>query len=53
MAYYLDLFSPETHERFSASDRSVSGFRVRQRNAAAKLRPGDKLVCYLTRCRAG
>lgn len=49
MAYYLDLFSPETHERFSASDRSVSGFRVRQRNAAAKLKPGDKLVCYLTR----
>jgi hypothetical protein len=49
MAYYLDLFSPETHARFSESDRSVSGFRIRQRHAAAKIKPGDKLVCYLTR----
>jgi predicted RNA-binding protein len=31
------------------SDRSVSGFREHQRNAAAKVAPGDKLVCYLTR----
>jgi hypothetical protein len=49
MAYYLDLFSPETYEAFSRSDRSVSGFRKRQRNAAARIRPGDKLVCYMTK----
>ncbi len=49
MAYFLDLFSPETHERFSASDRSVSGFRERHRSMAAKVQPGDLLVCYLTR----
>jgi hypothetical protein len=36
MAYFLDLFSPETYEAFSRSDRSVSGFRVRQRNLAEK-----------------
>lgn len=49
MAYYLDLFSPDTHARFSTSDRTVSGFRVRQRNMAARVKPGDKLLCYLTR----
>lgn len=49
MAHFLDLFSPETYERFSSSDRSVSGFRIRQRSLAAKVKPGDLMVCYLTR----
>jgi len=49
MAYYLDLFSPETYEAFSQSDRSVSGFRVRQRNVAQRISAGDKLVCYMTK----
>lgn len=49
MKYYLDLFSPETYEAFSNSDRTTSGFRVRQRNAASKLKPGDRLVCYMTK----
>lgn len=49
MTYFLDLFSPETQDRFSASDRSVSGFRIRHRAMAARVRPGDVLVCYLTR----
>lgn len=49
MAYYLDLFSPETYESFSKSGRSVSGFRDRQQNAASKLRQGDKLLCYMTK----
>jgi len=49
MAYYLDLFSPETYETFSRSDQSISGFRVRQRNAAARVKPGDKLLCYMTK----
>jgi hypothetical protein len=49
MAYYLDLFSPETYDRFSRSDRSVSGFRERHRNAASRVKPGDILVCYMTR----
>jgi hypothetical protein len=48
MSYYLDLFSPETLAAFSASDRSVSGFRVRHRKAASRVSPGDILVCYLT-----
>jgi len=33
MAYYLDLFSPETYKAFSESPRDISGFRPRQRNA--------------------
>lgn len=49
MSYYLNLFSPETYARFSDSDRTVSGFRERQRNAAEKIQPGDVLLCYLTR----
>lgn len=49
MAYYLDLFSPETYEAFKGSDQTVSGFRSRQQNAANRLKTGDKLVCYLTK----
>lgn len=49
MKYYLDLFSPETYEAFGRSDRTVSGFRVRQRNAASRIEPGDKLLCYMTK----
>jgi hypothetical protein len=49
MAYFLDLFSPETYEAFERSDRTVSGFRQRQYNAASRIQPGDKLVCYMTK----
>lgn len=49
MSFYLDLFSPETYEAFSRSDRRVSGFRSRQRAAATRIKPGDKLVCYMTK----
>lgn len=49
MAYFIDLFSPETYEVFSQSSRNVSGFRLRQRNRAERVNPGDIFVCYLTR----
>jgi len=49
MKYVLNVFSPETHPRFSASDRTIAGFRVRHRQAAERLAPGDVIVCYLTR----
>src|SRR5438552_1099683 len=49
MAYFTDLFSPETYEAFSRSDRSISGFRIRQQNVAKRIKPGDKLVCYMTK----
>jgi hypothetical protein len=49
MAYYIDLFSPETYEAFSRSPRDISGFRPRHKNTADKIKPGDIFVCYLTR----
>lgn len=49
MAYYTDLFSPETYNAFTSSDRSISGFRMRQQNIATTVKPGDKLICYMTK----
>ncbi len=49
MAYYLDLFSPLTYEAFLASSKHVSGFRLNQKNAANRVKPGDFFVCYLTK----
>ncbi|WP_287157831.1 EVE domain-containing protein [Chloroflexus sp.] len=49
MAYYLDLFSPETYEAFTNSNRDISGFRLRQKNAASRIAVGDKLICYMTK----
>ena len=49
MAYYTDLFSPETYEAFARSSRDVSGFRNRQLTSAKKISPGDKFVCYMTK----
>lgn len=49
MAYFLDLFSPETYEAFKRSSRDVSGFRIRQQSAASRIKIGDKLICYMTK----
>jgi hypothetical protein len=49
MSFYLDLFSPETFEAFGRSDRTVSGFRVRQRTAAGRVKVGDRFLCYITK----
>jgi len=49
MSYYLDIFSPDTYETFTKSDQTVSGFHVRQAASAKKVKPGDKLICYLTK----
>ncbi len=49
MAYYIDLFSPDTYETFKNSDRTISGFRERQRGVASDIQPGDKLICYVTK----
>lgn len=49
MTYYVNLFSPATYEAFSRSGRSVSGFRETQRSQTDRVKPGDVLVCYLTK----
>jgi predicted RNA-binding protein len=49
MAYFTNLFSPDTYEAFSKSNRDKTGFPRRQLNTAGKVKPGDKLLCYMTR----
>jgi hypothetical protein len=49
MAYFIDLFSPETYAAFSRSPRDISGFRSRHKGMAERIKPGDTFVCYLTR----
>lgn len=49
MAYFIDLFSPETYEAFKAASREVSGFRLRQKPVAERIKAADILVCYMTR----
>jgi hypothetical protein len=49
MHYYTDLFSPETYKAFSQSSREISGFRVTQKGMSARIRPGDRFLCYVTR----
>lgn len=49
MAYFLDLFSPETWESFRKHGSGISGFRERQLARANRIKPGDILLCYLVR----
>ena len=49
MAYFTNLFSPETYEAFSDSEQDISGFRLRQQNMAKRVNVGDKLICYMTK----
>ena len=49
MTYFTDLFSPETYEAFSRSDRTVSGFRIRQKAWAERIQVGDRFICYMTK----
>jgi len=48
MNYWLDLFTGTTWRQFLEAGGTVSGFRQRQRKLAARLQPGDILLCYLT-----
>jgi hypothetical protein len=49
MAYFIDLFSPETYEAFKQSSRDISGFRLRHKRMAERIASGDILICYMTR----
>lgn len=49
MAYYIDLFSPETYETFTKSNREISGFRVRQEKKATEIKVGDRFICYMVK----
>jgi hypothetical protein len=48
MAFYLDLFTPETWDAFRRHGGQVSGFRERhERLARERIKAGDFLLCYL------
>ncbi len=49
VAFYLDLFTPETWQGFRANGAGISGFREKQRKSAERIRPGDVFLCYLVR----
>ncbi len=49
MAFYTNLFSPDTYETFSRSDRSVSGFSKHQHAWARRIQKGDRFICYMTK----
>ena len=49
MNFWTDLFTPETYEAFSNSDRTISGFRETQRGFADRVQIGDKFICYMVR----
>ena len=50
MAYFLDLFTPETWQAFRETGATVTGFRERHlRLASDRVKEGDIFLCYLTR----
>ena len=50
MAYFLDLFTPETWLAFRDIGATVTGFRERHRRLASeRVSEGDFFLCYLTR----
>ena len=50
MAYFLDLFTPETWQAFRETGATVTGFRERHlRLASERVKEGDIFLCYLTR----
>ncbi|HEY4759088.1 MAG TPA: hypothetical protein VIH42_00770 [Thermoguttaceae bacterium] len=48
MNYWLDLFTGITWEEFQKAGANITGFREHNKKRAAKIRPGDIFLCYLT-----
>jgi hypothetical protein len=48
MSYWLDLFTGTTWREFREAGAKISGFSVRRRNVADRVKSGDILLCYLT-----
>ncbi len=50
MAYFLDLFTPQTWLTFREAGATVTGYRERHRRLAmGRVSQGDIFLCYLTR----
>jgi hypothetical protein len=48
MDYWLDLFTGTTWDEFKLAGANISGFRKRMGAHAAKVKPDDIFLCYLT-----
>lgn len=46
--YWLDLFTGTTWKEFLEAGAEVSGFRESRWTTVRKIKPGDRLICYLT-----
>lgn len=46
--YWLDLFTGTSWNEFLAAGGDVSGFRSNRWTSVQKVKPGDRLLCYLT-----
>jgi hypothetical protein len=49
MVFFTNLFSPDTYETFTRSDRGVSGFSKHQLPWARRVQTGDRFICYMTK----
>ena len=49
MAAYLDLFTSETWQAFTAEQGEVTGFGASQRRTATEIGVGDRFLCYLVK----
>jgi hypothetical protein len=47
--YWLDLFTPETWEEAKNNNFKLSGFRENRWHLTQQIKPGDFLVCYITK----
>jgi hypothetical protein len=47
--YWLDLFTPETWDEFLDHGGDVTGFSQKRWTTVQKIKPGDYMLCYLTR----
>ena len=47
--YWIDLFTIETWKEFLDHGGDVSGFSEKRRVTVERMKPGDYLLCYLTR----
>ena len=47
--YFLGLFTAQSWAEFKANGAQVMGFNEKKVAAAARLLPGDRLLCYLTK----
>jgi hypothetical protein len=49
---YLGLFTVESWREFKRHGGTVMGFTEKKRAAAARLKPGDQILCYLSKVSA-